>query len=156
MSLSIQNVRLIDASHTSWKQILVFRENDQNRRKLRRLRQFFFDNFEDKPKTFIEDNLAQRMADYEQAIKDFGFETKLGYLTVLLSSQVVVPATAVTVASALFGLPLATIAAAGVAVELGSFALKIAESKHALAKFQRDHELAYIMEAKKMLVEPKA
>ena len=148
IGIILHDLRLIDVSRASWEQILGFRKDEDSARKLRRLRMFVYEEYADKPRRFIEDDLQERMAAYNDVVKDWGFETMIASLSAVLSAKAMVPAAGAALASAFFGAPLAAAATTGALVEIGSFALEIAKRKYGLQKLRRDHPLAYTIHAR--------
>jgi hypothetical protein len=87
--ISLASLDLIDAERCSWEQIHEFRRDTEARDKLRRLRLFAYANYQGKSKDFVEDDILIRIADYEAAVKKWGFETAQGALNMLLTSKVI-------------------------------------------------------------------
>jgi len=59
----ISGISLIDAEHADWEQIISLREDSDSKEALRRFRLFTFDNYRGKSKSYIEDDIAKRIAD---------------------------------------------------------------------------------------------
>lgn len=148
--LSIIDIPLIDTSRASWKQIIEFRKDSQSVQKLRKLRRFLHENYTEKDKAFIEDDLNTRMDDYTNAAQDWGFETKTSTMSMLLSSKTIAGSGSIALVSALFSAPTLGAAAAvfGTSVEIGRVSLHLAKRKYGFAALRRDHPLSYIIEAK--------
>ena len=91
--------------------------------------------------------------DYHAAAKDHGFELLTGSLTTPANSKALMTTGAAALVASIMGAPItAGVAAlAGVSLEVANIALKVAEKRHASHKLQRDHQLAYILEAKRQL-----
>lgn len=80
----IDNVPLIDDSHLSWDQVLEIRQDQEANQKLRDFRVWTRSLDDAITIEEAEDLIAQRLEDYELAIKKHGLETRLGaYKTVL-------------------------------------------------------------------------
>ena len=152
-SLKLAQLPLIDTTKSEWEQIIQIREDENSISKLRNLRLFFNDNYSGKEKKFIEDDLNKRLEDYENVTKDWGFETVTSSIQMLLTSPVTLTSVGSSLALALTGEPLSALATAGTGsiIEVGKMSLHIAKEKKKLSVLQRDHPLAYIIDAKKKL-----
>lgn len=87
VAITVANLNLIDASRASLEQILEFRKDAEARIKLRRLRSFSLQNYSGKNRAFVEDDLSVRIADCEEAIRRWGFETRHAAMSMLFSSK---------------------------------------------------------------------
>lgn len=149
ITLSIDNVPLVDTTCASWDQILEFRKDKEARKKLRNLRLFLHENYAGKNRAFIEDDLSKRLDEYENTRKDHGFESLTSTISAVMDSKSVQASIAASIVSAYFGEPIVTTGAALPAVmEIGNMTIEYIKNKHAFHKLKRDHDLAYIIEAK--------
>ena len=114
---------------------------------------FFSTNYEGKSRNFVEDDLGKRLVDYENVVKDIGFETSTSTLTMVLNSKSLGAFSAASFGSALLGKPIAaaTALAGGASIELAKDTIELAKKKHELNKLKRDHELGYLLDLKKEL-----
>lgn len=153
ISVVMSGIPIVEVDKASWEQIVEFRKDPQAKAKLRRFRLFAHDKFKDKSRTYIEDTLNSMIEDYQAAAKDHGFELLTGSLTTLANSKALMTTGAAALVASIMGSPItAGVAAlAGVSLEIANIALKVAEKRHAFHKLQRDHQLAYILEAKRRL-----
>lgn len=152
-SLILSNLNLIDTSETSWEQILEFRKDKDAPKKLRNLRLFFYDNYKEKDRQYIEDDLMKRLEDYEQTCKEWGFQTKNSTMTAILNSKNFQTSLYATLIGASFGQPVIMEGAviAGTCIEIGKCVLHYTNRKHAFKNIKRHHDLAYIIEGKDRL-----
>ena len=152
-SLSLAQLQLIDTTEVSWEHIMEFREDADSTKKLRKLRLFFHENYAGKDKNYVKDDLLQRIEDYHNTAKDWGFEMGVSSLSMLLTSPLTLASMGTSFAIILFGEPLSALATAGagMGLEIGKISLNIAKEKRGLSKIQRDHPIAYIIDAKKKL-----
>ena len=152
-SLELAQLPLIDTSQSEWEQIIQIREDETSIRKLKHLRLFFHENYSGKEKSYVEDDLSKRLEDYKNTAKDWGFETITSSIQMLLTSPITLTSVGTSLAMVLFGEPLSALATAGtgVGIEIGKISLHIAKEKKKLSVLQRDHPLAYIIDAKKKL-----
>ena len=153
VSMRLANIQLINTYKAEWKQILEIRRDKKSIDTLRRLKTFFHQNYSGKEKSFIEDDLLNRIGEYNSIVRDWGFETLTSSINMLLTSPVTLTSIGSSLAMGLFGQPLKALATAGtgVGLEIGKVFLHIAEEKNKLSILQRDHPLAYIIDAKEKL-----
>jgi hypothetical protein len=147
-TLKLLNLDLIDTSKADWEQIIEIRKDKNSINKLRKLKTFFHENYTGKEKNFIQDDLLNRIEDYKNVTKDWGFETLVSSITLMKTSLTTVGSSLVM---ALTGQPLEVAAATGIFVGIGNISLQFAKEKHKLMKLGRDHPLAYIIDSKKCL-----
>jgi len=153
VAVTLTHLKLIDVGKASWEHILEFRRSAEAREKLRRLRLFAFENYQGLDRAFVEDDILQRLADHSQTIAEWGFETRRGALTALLSSKVLAGSIAGSVVSSLLGQPLPAVISAvgGIVLEIGSIALEIQKRCFQLRKLVRENPVTYIHDARKTL-----
>ena len=92
--------------------------------------------------------MCQTIEDSENAIKDWGFNTVVSSILLLGTSVHVLNS---SIASALTGEQLEVAAKTSLCVAVGGGSLLFAIQKRNLSVLQRDHPLAYIIDAKKKL-----
>lgn len=150
LTVTFNGIPLVDTSRASWRQILEVRRNDAAMDSLRRLRLFVYENYTGKPRSFIEDDLAQRLDDYQRTREALGFRSMTSLLSVVLDSRSMQAAAATGFLTGLLGGPLAGIGA-GVSVEVGKVAIEIARRQHAIAELDHGHELGFLAIAREHL-----
>lgn len=153
ISIALMNIPLVDTSKVSWEQILEYRKNEEAKSKLRNLRLFLHTNYEQKSSAYIEDDLGKRLDDYLNTCKDYGFETTVSMLGAVMKSKNLMLAGSTSLVAAILGASTtATIAAlVGASIEIANISLEIAKRSYGYKKFNRDHDLAYIIETQKRL-----
>lgn len=149
-SITLSKLNLIDTSQAEWRQIIELRKDIESHRKLARLRLFIHKNYANCSFAYIEDDLSQRLEEYERVTKKFGFKTMLSSLSLLLDSKALHASAGAGLVVGLFGGPLAGLSAAA-AIEIGKIAVNIAEKHHDLRDWQSGHELAFIFDTPKIL-----
>lgn len=152
VTLSITNIPLVDTKKGQWDQILEFRKDRDSRKKLRNLRLFLHTNYQGKTLAFIEDDLNKRLDEYYNACKDWGFETLTSSISALTDSKNLVELLEGSTCATLFGGPLVGLAT-GASIELAKIVIMLAKKRHAFHKLKRDHDLAYLIEAKQQIVD---
>lgn len=146
-SLVLSGVPLVDATRMSWEQVLDLRKDPEARSALRNLRLFFFSNYEGKPAAFVTDDLARRLDEYESTRKRMGFESVTGSIAALIDAKSVQSAAAMGIAAALAGGPLVGVTSAAL-VEVSGALLEFAKKRFAIKDFEKNHSLAYLIQAR--------
>lgn len=149
-SITLSKLNLIDASQAEWRQIIELRKDIESHRKLARLRLFIHKNYVDCSFSYIEDDLSQRIEDYERVTRKFGLKTTLSSLSLLLDAKALQASAGAGLVAGLFGGPLVGLSAAA-AIEIGKIAVNLAEKHHDFKDWQSGHELAFIFDTKKVL-----
>jgi len=149
-SITLSKLNLVDANEAEWRQIIELRKDTESHRKLARLRLFIHKNYANSSFAYIEDDLSQRIEEYERVTKKFGLKTILSSLTLLLDAKALQTSAGAGLIAGLFGGPIVGLSAAA-AVEVGKIAVNIAEKHHDLKDWQSGHELAFIFDTKKAL-----
>lgn len=150
ITVTLQGIEFIDASQASWDQILEFRKDPTAVSKLRRLRLFIYENYSSKPTSFIEDDLAERLEDYEFARKSVGFKAITGSLSVILSAKQLQAAATAGIIGALIGGPVSALSSA-VFIEIGGIAIEIAKQMQAIRELDQGHDLGFLLHARTKL-----
>ena len=153
LRLSLVNAKLIDTSSASWDQIVALREDVESKRKLERLRRFLTTNYDGKGRSFIEDDLQQRLEDHEAVAKKFGMETRYVVVDAVLKAPWVLGLGAgltwylreqQTTAALVAGI-VATVA------KVGGTIVQLKRRKFEFDEEVRQHPLGYIFDAKKRI-----
>lgn len=141
----VAGLGLVDTSRASWEQILELRRDSKSRVQLQRLRSFLTEQYSGKSLAFVEDDLAQRISQYEDARRKHGFELVTGSISALLDASNLQAATAASLAAAIIGGPWLG-ASAATLIEVGKASLEFAKRRRTMVDWQSNHELAYIVE----------
>src|SRR5207244_674200 len=75
---ALQGLRIVNERDLSWQQIADFRNDHAAKTKLRRLRHWLDSTMMGKPLSYVRDELAIRLDDYEWALKKHGINTVTG------------------------------------------------------------------------------
>jgi hypothetical protein len=148
-SLILSELQLIDTEKVSWPQIVEFRKDEQARDALTRLRLFVYQQYDGKPREFIEEDLGERIRQYEATARSWGFTTKTAALKAIIGSKTTLAVLGATV-STLFGVPLAAIfasAAVGVALDIAGISVAVTEKVHDKKIFDDTSSVAYLVDA---------
>lgn len=149
VAVTIANLNLIDASRASVEQILEFRKDAEARTKLRRLRSFSLQNYSGKSRALVEDDLSVRIADCEEAIRSWGFETRHAAMSMLFNSKLLGGAAGGSLIAALFGSPTISLGAigTGIVIEAAKITLEISRKKFEARAALRENPVSYILHA---------
>jgi hypothetical protein len=153
--LTIANLKLVDASATTWEQIGEIRSNKDAVRKLRRLRAFVQRSYEGKSRAFIEDDLLSRVADYEEEATKQGLQlVDAGYSVVSESPALLaVMAAALTLSSS--AVSAALLAGTAAVAQLGKVVLRITKASAERRSSLVCHDAAYIVHLQRVLASEK-
>ncbi len=104
--ITLSKLNLVDASQAEWRQIIELRKDSQSHRKLARLRLFMHKNYADCSFAYIEDDLSQRVEEYERVTQKFGLKTTISSLSLLLDAKGLQASAGAGLVAGLFGGPL--------------------------------------------------
>lgn len=150
--LSLMKLDLVDTKTIPFEQILELRKDKSSIEKLRNLQLFFYQNYDSKPKAFIEDDILKRLHDYKETVKHWNLKTGLSSINGFLSSKVLMSSIAASLTSAFLGnfTISAITASSGVTIELGK--LVISMTKESLDKNEklRQDPISFLYELDKL------
>lgn len=153
ISLTVASLKLIDTDACEWEQLLEFRKDTEAMSKLRRLRLFAYENYRDKSRDFIEDDIHTRILDYERAVKKWGFTTTTGAINTLLDSKLIAGGVAGSFLTAYLQEPLLAIAAmigtAGIAI--AKLGIELGKRNMDRVEIMATNPVSYISYARKKL-----
>lgn len=143
---TLASLKVVDASQVPWEQVIEFRREPQARDKLRRLRLFAYENYVDRPRAYIEDDLLTRVTEYEDTAKQWGLETVLGSISIVLNSKLTAGLLAGSLISTMFAQPMTALLAGGVSavVEVGHIAIELSRQRFAMRKLMRDNPVSFV------------
>lgn len=150
--LSLMNLHLVDAELANWDKILELRRDESSVGKIRKLARFFESDYKGKSRFFIEDDISAKLEDYDNAVRDWEFETKTTCLSMLVQSSSLKAVAATGLAALFLGKPEAAIAVAagGVSFEAANIHIQMKKRAYGLKKLRRDHPLSYIMDVQEL------
>lgn len=151
--VTLAQMPLVNVDSTTWEQIFEFRKDTQAKAKLRRLYAFAQTSYQGRDRNFVEADLMTRLEDFENTVRDWGFETMHSSLSLLITSKSLWAAAGAAMSAALFNAPtLAVVAAAGgAATEIGRLTLRVSKQRFELSRLKRDHPLGYLILARDTL-----
>lgn len=153
-SISIFDLELVDVDKAPWEQILELRKDITGSAKLRNLRLFFEKNFQGKEKSFIEDSLEKAICDYKETAAEHGFKTKLGMCSMLFKKESAFGVGVAALIQHLYGAPITAISV-GAVINFANIGFYIAKQKRLIKTFKNNHEVAYLIELDKKLMDRK-
>lgn len=149
---TLSDLSIIDEEKLVWEQVQQFREDEDVRKKYRKLIHWLDAEMVGKSQAFIRDEISKRLDDYEWALKKHGIETLLGSISDVLDGKFLAGASATGAVLSLLDEPgLAALTATGLV--LSKAIVGISERLVALEDIRRgpNSEVAYIHEARKQL-----
>ena len=149
---TLNDLAIIDEEKIVWEQVQQFREDEDVRKKYRRLIHWLDAEMVSKTQAFIRDEISKRLDDYEWALKKHGIETLIGSISDVLDGKFLAGASATGAVLSLLDEPgLAALTATGLV--LSKAIVGISERLVALEDIRRgpNSEVAYIHEARKQL-----
>lgn len=149
----IASLNLIEVEKVSWELILELRKDLEAQERLRRLGLFAYENYDRKPRSFVEDDILNRISEYEQEAKRWGLDLTHSTLNTVLGSKLLAGSFAGSFVSVFTGAPtVAVLGSLGVgSLELGRIAIEIVKRRTALVDLERRNPVSYISYAKKHL-----
>jgi hypothetical protein len=145
----LNNVPVIDEDALTWEQVLEFRRDSLAKASFRRMLHWLDSQMVGKSLSFVEDEVAIRLEQYDRSMRKHGLRTVVGTLTALLDSKFLIGATtAVGLSAAALSTPglsaagLSAFHAGGIGALIAGAALTVSKVSLHLAKLQIDAEEA--------------
>lgn len=146
---TLTNAPIVSTADLDWDHVIEVRGDGDFRRKARALRRFLAKNYEGKNRGFIVDDIACRVAEYQESCRKHGLELVVTTLAKTLDSKSLQGSLAMTAAGIITGSPeLTTLGAVGSTIEIGKLGLHIAEKKLQLPATSDDEALSYLIDLK--------
>lgn len=154
IKLSVTGLRIVDAGKLLWPHIIEFRKDEESKRKLRNLQLFLSDNYDGKSEQYIEDSICQKIDEYDQTVKKWGFDTKDTAFGILFSSKAAMACTTAGIASAfgiIPGLPagassgVTLLSAVGALFTLGNIHISVGKQKRELGEYMANDPVSYLI-----------
>ncbi|HEX7152398.1 MAG TPA: hypothetical protein VF618_12995 [Thermoanaerobaculia bacterium] len=146
---TLSNVALVEEEALTWEQIVELRRDATMLRHFRRLMHWLDAELVGKSSSFIQDEIANRLEEYEAVIKKHGFTTRLGMLESVLDSNTLLGGSA-AVASLSYAADFNWALIGGGAVLVGRAAVSIAKATINARELRRTThpEIAFVAEVK--------
>ncbi|MEA2416546.1 MAG: hypothetical protein QOI58_3203 [Thermoanaerobaculia bacterium] len=145
--LLLSNLNLVDTSKLTWRQIIELRKDKDSVERLRNLRRTVYKDYTGKSEAYISDDIESRIAEYEETTKLWSFPLQKGALEIAMTGDALT-AVGAAIALALFGAPIAAVAAAGGAIAIGKGALAIANRRREIELERKKNPMAYLVKLK--------
>lgn len=149
--LSLSALNLVDPKKISWGHIVEFRKDEKSRQALRNLRIFFQNEYGDRNLHYIEDDLAKRIFEYDEAAKIWGFERIQRSLSVIFTERSIIASSAGSIAALAAGGGLLSVAGAGAAISLGGAILEFGKIAIDRKKETLDRPVQYLIDLRDKL-----
>lgn len=145
-ALCLANLRLVDTSRLTWDHILELRRDEGAVRSLRNLRAFLYKTYKDEPASFLRDDLARRVEEYEAASRKWALDTVDGAMSAMFDKDIAVSAAA-ALAALLLGMPVAAmVSAMPMAAKLGRVAIDIRTRRRLIAFEDFKNPVAFLVD----------
>ncbi len=105
LDLSISNIPVIDTNNLTWEKILELRRDSDFTKKIRDFRTFYADNYKDKDRNFIIDDVNKKIDEYKMICKKNELEFKHGITRQILHSKSLLSVSVLTFYGAMIGDP---------------------------------------------------
>jgi hypothetical protein len=151
--VSIASIPIIDPNSLTNKLVGEFSQDFDSRLKLKRLRHFAHSNYENKPLSFIQEDLEIKIQDYRLTARKWGLQTIDSTLSISAADKVLSGACAGFV-STMFGLPLAEAAAVGAVAAIGATVVKVQYGKKIMEVSQTQEVVSYLVEIQDSVKKP--
>jgi hypothetical protein len=148
-SYVIPKLNLINSEYVTWDEIIEFRKDKESVRKLRQLRLFMHDTYQNKPAEYVCDDLMRRIDDYNDVVKQWRFKATVQSMQAVLSLKSL-PAAAVAALMAQLGSTISMAAAVGTILELTNIGMSILEKRDELSQIQNSNPISYLIRVKKL------
>jgi hypothetical protein len=152
LEIKLSNIGVIDHSRLDWGQVMEIRKDADSISKLRRLRLFMTEKYNERTADYIRDDLLLRVYDYEQACKKHGLELVISSISKTLDSKSILGTLAASAASTL-ATDLTGGILSGIAIQIGQLAINVAEKRLAFESNKNNSEIAYLMDIKRRINE---
>ena len=149
---TLSDLDIVDEEQLSWEQVMEFRADEEMRGKYRRLLHWLDKEMAGRSPSFIEDEIAQKLNDYQKSLRKHGIRTIAGIVEEALDGKLIAGATATTGMLNLAGHPnLGFLVGAGVVI--GKVMIKLIQVKLDYDDIERgpNSEVSWVYEAKKQL-----
>jgi len=150
VAMTLSGLNLIDTDRLAIDQIVEFRNDRASMAELRRLRLFFEDEYVGKSRSYIEDDLLQRIENYDAVRKKWGFELRHSALSTLFESKTAAATIGGAGAALLAGAPVIAASAAtiGTILEIGKIGLSISKKRFEARDALGNNPVSYLAHAK--------
>jgi len=150
--LSLSHLEIVDEKSLSWEQVLQFRQDEDAKKKYKRLIHWIEGDMIDKPQSYIEDEISIKLDDYRTALRRHGIKTALGTISDVLDGKFLLGAAAVSAPTFLSGYPNLSALVAG-SIVVGKVVVSGAQRwvEYKETEPDKDKEIAYIYEIEKRL-----
>jgi hypothetical protein len=146
----LSNLEIVDEKKLTWQQVMDFRKDKISLQKYRRLLHWLDKEMIGKSQAFIEDDIAQKLVDYESTLKKHGLKTVLGTIEEVLDGKYLLGASGVVGSFSIAGYAgLGVLAGTGLIV--GKMAVKLGNTWLDFDDAERgaNSEISWVYEVKK-------
>lgn len=147
----MENLGIVYEFALTWEQVLEFRKDMEARKKYRRFLHWLDKEMIGKSQSFIEDEIAIKLNDYEESLKKHGIRTFLGTMSEILDGKYLLGSTGIAGTLTLAGHPTFGIFA-GTGLIVGKIGLKLSQTILDYEDIERGpkSEISWVYEVKQL------
>ena len=87
---TLSNLQIVDENQLTWEQVTEFRSDRENQEKYRRFLHWLSVSLAGRSQALVDEEILQKLTDYEAALKKHGIRTVLGVLSVMFTAGLVI------------------------------------------------------------------
>ena len=146
---TLDNLRIVDENSLTWEQVLELRNDQQSRNKYKRFIHWLDKEMIGKSQSFIEDEIAIKLSDYEEALKKHGIKTTLGTVKEMINSKAFLAGVGLSSLGIAPDTPLPVLIAGG-SLAISGIVINVAEKLLAYKEVEtgKDSEISWVYEVK--------
>lgn len=148
---TLDNLKIVDEDSLDWEQVEELRSDAETRIKYRRFSHWLNKEMIGKSQAFIEDEIANKLFDYEDALKKHGIKTVVGTVKEILDGNFLIGTGTIAGITTLISEPLfGILAEAGLIIS--NIAINIAEKKLDYEEIEKgpNSEISWVYQVKKL------
>lgn len=148
---ALSNIGIVDENKVTWEHVKEFRADKEAKRKYRRFLHWLDKEMVGKSQAFVEDEISQRLEDYESALSKHGIKTVVGTIQEALDGKYLLGVSGVSGPLILGGHPIWGLLGAGLLIG-GKIGVKLVQTEMDFDDVARgpNSEISWVYEIKKL------
>ncbi|WP_290620886.1 MULTISPECIES: hypothetical protein [unclassified Arsukibacterium] len=147
-SLLLTSMRLVDVENLTWQKIIALREDPAAMASLKDLRNMVFADYNNKPFSYVEDQLFKRIENHEAAVKKWGMDTFETSIELILSHKN--SAALAGFASTIFGAPISSAILLGASATLANVGFHLRKRRREKQQLMNLDPIRYIFKVRNL------
>jgi hypothetical protein len=144
----VDDLQVVSEHDLTWEQVVALRADHQSRFHLLRMRHWLDREMAGKSRSFVEDEIALRLYNYERALQEHGVSTVIGTLASTLDSKVLLGGPAAIAARSYAGIG-AWALFAGAGIVVSKVAIHFAEQMLSYGELREGSEICFLAAIKR-------